>query len=72
MQLEDKEALSALFRCINELPKNQKTALILHKIEQKSQTETAEIMNMSSKAVESPVQRAKSNLSKKINQNKGK
>ncbi len=49
------------------MPDNQKTALILHKIEQKSQVDVAEIMNLSPKAVESLVQRAKTNLAKKIN-----
>ncbi len=71
IQLEDKESLSTLFKYINELPDNQKTALILHKIEQKSQIEVANIMNTSAKAVESLVQRAKSNLSKKIKENEG-
>lgn len=69
--LEDKEAINNLFKMINELPFNQKTALILHKIEQKSQVEVAEIMNISSKAVESLMQRAKTNLSKKINSSEG-
>lgn len=63
--LENKEALEQLFEKINSLPENQKTALILHKIEQKSQVEVAEIMNLSTKAVESLIQRAKTNLSKK-------
>lgn len=63
--LENKEALEQLLEKINSLPENQKTALILHKIEQKSQVEVAEIMNLSTKAVESLIQRAKTNLSKK-------
>ncbi|MFZ1256581.1 MAG: RNA polymerase sigma factor [Saprospiraceae bacterium] len=69
--LEDKEALDNLFKKINELPDNQKTALILHKIEQKSQVEVAEIMNLSPKALESLIQRAKTNLSKKISNSEG-
>jgi len=69
--LENKEALSQLFKQINELPDKQKTVLILHKIEQKSQAEVAEIMNTSIKAVESLMQRAKDNLSKKLNSNEG-
>lgn len=69
--LEQKEAIENLFNLINELPDNQKTALILMKIEQKTQSETAEIMNMSTKAIESLVQRAKVNLSKKINNTEG-
>lgn len=69
--LEYQEATNALFLLINELPDAQKTALILQKIEQKTQTETAEIMQISTKAVESLVQRAKANLQKKLNRNEG-
>ena len=69
--LEHKEGLDNLFKKINELPDNQKTALILHKIEQKSQAEVAEIMNTSPKAVESLIQRAKTNLSKRIDNSEG-
>lgn len=69
--LEDKEALDNLFKKINVLPDNQKTALILHKIEQKSQIEVAEIMKLSPKAVESLIQRAKKNLSNKLNNSEG-
>lgn len=68
--LEDKESLEKLFRLINNLPDNQRTALILSKIEQKSQIEVAEIMSISVKAVESLLQRAKTNLSKKIQNEK--
>jgi RNA polymerase sigma factor (sigma-70 family) len=60
--LEDQESLELLFRCINKLPDNQKTALILLKIDDLSQIETAEIMNISPKAVESLFQRAKKKL----------
>lgn len=70
--LEQREALENIFRCINDLPENQKTALILHKIEQQSQTEIAEIMEISPKAVESLIQRAKANLEKKLNSSEGK
>jgi RNA polymerase sigma-70 factor (ECF subfamily) len=69
--LEDKEALTNIFKQINALPPNQKTALILHKIEQKTQGEVAEIMDLSNKAVESLIQRAKTNLNKKLNNNEG-
>lgn len=71
IQLEHKEALENLFIQINQLPDNQKTALILSKIEQKTQVEIAEVMNLSPKAVESLVQRAKTNLSKKLNTSEG-
>lgn len=70
--LEQKHALEKIFRLINELPANQKTALLLSKTEQKSQAEIAEIMGLSAKAVESLIQRAKSNLASKLKQNEGK
>lgn len=63
---EDKEDLQRLFALINGLPDNQKTVLILLKIEDRSQKEVAEIMQVSSKAVESLFQRAKQNLFKKL------
>ena len=69
--LEQKESLQRLLDKINELPDNQKTALILHKIEQKTQAEVGEIMNLSPKAVESLIQRAKTNLSKKLDSSEG-
>ena len=68
---EDKEELHQLLAMINELPDNQRTALILLKIEDKSQKETAEIMQTSTKAVESLLQRAKQNLEKKWRSGKG-
>lgn len=71
VQLEDKEAVATIFRHINELPDQQKTALILHKIEHKSQAEIADIMEISPKAVESLVQRAKTNLAKKLGSREG-
>lgn len=71
VQLEQKEAIKRIFSCINDLPDNQKTALLLSKTEQKSQPEIAEIMGISAKAVESLIQRAKTNLSKKLNRNEG-
>lgn len=62
--LEQKEKLAGLFACINLLSDNQKTALILSKIEGKAQKEIAEIMELSPKAVESLIQRAKRNVKK--------
>lgn len=66
IELEQKESMERLFAQINLLPDNQKTALILSKIECKTQSEIAQIMNLSPKAVESLVQRAKTGLAKKI------
>lgn len=65
--LEQKESAEFIFKQINKLPEKQKTALILSKLEQKSQKEIAEIMEISPKAVESLVQRAKQNLSNYLN-----
>lgn len=62
IELEQKEACQKIFEAINQLSDNQKTALILLKIEDKSQAETAEIMNLNLKALESLFQRAKNNL----------
>jgi len=71
IELEQKEAVEKIFRAINQLPDNQKTAIILLKIEQKSQVETAEIMEISVKALESLFRRAKINLLEKLNEEKG-
>jgi RNA polymerase sigma factor (sigma-70 family) len=67
VQLEHKEAIENIFSLINELPDNQKTALILSKIEHKKQSEIADIMGLSTKSIESLIQRAKQNLSLKLN-----
>jgi len=69
--LENKEATEVIFRYINALPEKQKTALILNKLEHKSQAEIAEIMNMSIKAIDSLIQRAKVNIQKKMELNEG-
>ncbi len=71
VELENREALEKLFFHINNLPDNQKTALLLSKTEQKSQAEIAEIMQVSAKAVESLLQRAKQNLRKNIGNREG-
>jgi len=73
VELEQREAIENIFKKINELPERQKTAIILSKIEGKSQKEISEIMKINEKAIESLIQRAKSALSQKIySQNKGK
>ena len=60
--LEDKEAMETLFAHINQLPDQQRTALLLLKVEGLSQKETADVMESSPKAVESLFSRAKKNL----------
>ncbi len=68
---EDKEALQQVFGFINDLPDNQRTAFILARLEDKSQKEIADIMNLTTKAVESLLQRAKQSLQKKLNNSEG-
>jgi RNA polymerase sigma-70 factor (ECF subfamily) len=71
VKLEQKQAIEKIFSYINELPENQKTALLLSKTEQRSQAEIAAIMGISIKATESLIQRAKTALAKKMTQNEG-
>lgn len=69
--VENQEETAFIFSCMNQLPDNQKTALILNKIEQLPIAEIAGVMGLSAKAVESLIQRAKTNLSKKIEGSEG-
>ena len=71
VKAEHKEEMQQLFILINELPKNQRTALILTRIEDRPQREVAEIMNTSVKAIESLLQRAKQALEKKLKEREG-
>ncbi|MBP6673469.1 MAG: RNA polymerase sigma factor, partial [Bacteroidetes bacterium] len=68
--LEDKEELERLFSFIDRLPEKQRTAIILMKIEDRSQKEAAEIMNITPKALESLIQRAKQSLSSMMERRK--
>jgi RNA polymerase sigma factor (sigma-70 family) len=70
IELEQKEALSAIFSALNQLKDTQKTALILSKIEQLPNAEIAEILGISLKALESLLSRAKNNLLKNLNKKK--
>jgi RNA polymerase sigma factor (sigma-70 family) len=64
--LENKEKASLLFKGIDKLPDQQKTAFILSQVEDLPQKEIAVIMQLSEKAVESLLQRAKANLRKDL------
>lgn len=66
VQLENKERSQVLYQAIDKLPENQKTAFVLSQIEKLPQKEIAKIMVMSEKAVESLIQRAKSNLRQQL------
>lgn len=71
VQTEDKEAIESLLKIIYSLPENQKTAIILSKIEDRPQKEVAEIMDTSIKAVESLLQRAKQSIQNKLTESEG-
>lgn len=62
IKTENKENAKFLFKAMNKLPENQKTAFVLNKIENLSYREISEIMNSSESAVDSLLQRAKKNL----------
>ena len=59
---QNKENAIALYQAMECLPANQKTAFILSFIEELPRQEVADIMEISLKAVESLLQRAKSNM----------
>lgn len=71
IQLEEKESLQATMNIINDLPNQQKTAVILHKIEGLSQQKTAEIMKKSEKSIESLIGRARKTIKEKLEENEG-
>ncbi|RZM27421.1 MAG: RNA polymerase sigma factor [Pedobacter sp.] len=71
IEMEQKEELEILLKMIYELPENQKTVVVLLKIEGHSQKEVAEIMELSVKAVESLFQRAKEKIKKSIASSEG-
>lgn len=64
IQLENQERAKILFKAIDLLPEQQRTAYILHKVEQVSYNEIAAIMELSLSAVESLLFRGKQNLKK--------
>lgn len=64
--LENKENAKYLFAVIDTLAETQKTAFILSYVEGLPQQEVADIMEKSLKSVESLLQRAKTNLKKKL------
>ena len=62
--LDRKEQAALLFRMIEQLPDNQKVAFTLHKTEELSYQEIADVMQLSVSAVESLLFRARQNLRK--------
>ncbi len=68
VQQERKEDAAILFKMVEQLPENQRTAFILNKVEELSYREIAAVLNSSESAVDSLLQRAKQNLRKKLNE----
>jgi RNA polymerase sigma-70 factor (ECF subfamily) len=66
VKIENKENAAVLFKAVNQLTQNQKTAFILNKTENLSYREIAEIMKSSESAVDALLQRAKKNLQKSL------
>lgn len=66
--MENKENAAILFKVINELTENQRTAFILSKLDGLSNPEIATIMNVSISSVESLIFRAKTTLREKLSQ----
>lgn len=60
--LEQKEATDRILKCLDRLPENQRTAIILSCMEGKSQKDIAAIMSKGEKAIESLLSRARNNL----------
>ncbi len=61
---EKKEDAAVLFKALSNLPLNQNTAFVLNKIQGLNYQEVSDVMRMSVSAVDSLLQRAKTNLRK--------
>lgn len=66
-EIELKESSRLLFKALDRLPENQKTAFILSKLESLSQKEISVIMKISVSSVESLLFRARQNLKSMLN-----
>jgi len=64
--VENKETSNYIFEAISSLPENQKVAFTLHKYEDLSYKEIADIMELSLSSIESLLFRAKKNLQDKL------
>jgi RNA polymerase sigma-70 factor (ECF subfamily) len=66
VSLDNKERAAVLFKAIEGLPENQKTAYTLHKLEGLSYRDVSEVLNTTVSAVESLMSRANQNLRKEL------
>ncbi len=67
--IDKKERAAYVFKIVKQLPENQKTAFILHHIEELPYQEIAVIMSTSVSAIESLLFRARQNLRKSLDKN---
>lgn len=65
-QMKQKELEGALNKALDKLPSQQRSAFVLHKIDELPQQEIAQILNTSVSSVESLIFRAKTNLQKQL------
>ena len=66
VKLDNKERAAVLFKAIDALPENQKSAYMLHKLEGLSYRDVSEVLNTTVSAVESLMSRANQNLRKQL------
>lgn len=64
--LEQQDKARVLHQALSKLSENQRSALILHEVEELSYKEVAEVMDLSFSSVESLIFRAKTNLRKML------
>ena len=64
VSMENKENAAVLFKAMEQLPPNQKTAFVLNKVEGLSYIEIGDVMKISDSAVDALLYRAKANLKK--------
>ena len=66
VKMENKENAARLFKALDHLPDTQKVAFVLNKIEGLRYDEVAEVLELSSSAVDGLLQRAKKNLQSEL------
>ena len=64
ISMENKENAAVLFKAMEQLPPNQKTAFVLNKVEGLSYLEISDVMKITDSAVDALLHRAKANLKK--------
>ena len=64
ISMENKENAAVLFKAMEKLPPNQKTAFVLNKVEGLSYLEISDVMKITESAVDALLHRAKANLKK--------